>query len=791
MTISPANPSTLLVQGYQGKSDRASIPTLWVDSIDGLPVERLAQHFQLLTPNDETEPGHHIVALSSEQAIRKQIRRIRGLAEEIRIFPSDLLPFELPIQIAIRAQPLEYWQKSLQDEPLELEKAHALAEDILRDANITPSQREIELDGLRQRWNKSGEYSLNTRWNKFITNLEREIHAAVNSRQSQGVSDTDTRRSKFSRRYEAVKGLWDGRLRFNTLKQQAELDGEPLDLDFVRADLCLELNIDIPKEEAVEIVLRIARENQYCPIVEYLEKAEAAYPEPNINFTHLTSLLLGTSNPLHVAYLKRHLIGSVARAMKPGCKMDTALILQGNQGIGKSSLFRALYGDEFFDDTMAEASDKDELMKLHQHWAVEWAEFETQLSRKGYSRLKQFMSTKVDNYRAPYARTSKSFLRRSILVGSTNELEFLNDPSGDRRYWIIPVSTIDVASAERLRDQIWAAAVQAYRSGEQWWLTGEEKQLADEANKPFRLSDTWEDFIFSYVRCREFVTIAEVLTQALKIESSKQDKGSQMRASAILRRLGWDKGKAWVGGTWKRVWINPDFDRSTDPPFDEVDRSNSKVDRCQKLNEIKASGYTDPPDPPFDQHSPENHLGLEQVGKETRESLEKGGSVEQDETAEPCEIRVSPTDPPSERKEEIQSVTVGQWVRLSQNMQPMDAGRVVRIIRERNEHGFYLGSGQGSPDYEKGVPFYGSLRDCDFEPLSKAERCQLGLSPSGNPYSSKRLPKKGDRLRTVYGTEGKVTVVRATNPRYEISWDNGRVMGYELADLEALEARKI
>jgi predicted P-loop ATPase len=128
---------------------------------------------------------------------------------------------------------------------------------------------------------------------------------------------------------------------------------------------------------------------------------------------------------------------------------------------------------------MAEASDKDELMKLHQHWAVEWAEFETQLSRKGYSRLKQFMTTKVDTYRPPYGRTPKAFPRRSILVGSTNELEFLSDPSGDRRYWVIPLAgNINLNLAEQLRDQIWAAAVAAYRAGEQWWLTSDEKQLA-------------------------------------------------------------------------------------------------------------------------------------------------------------------------------------------------------------------------------------------------------------------------------------------------------------------------
>jgi predicted P-loop ATPase len=482
-------------------------------------------------------------------------------------------------------------------------------------------------------------------WVKIVSKLETDL-----------ASDQKPAKSRYMQRKNAIRALWGHRLRLNTLKQQVELDGEPLDIDFVRADLCEALDIDIPKEEAIEMVLTLAGVNRYCPITEYLRHVEQTYSDPNINLDTLASQLLNTSNPLHAVYLKRHLIGSVARALHPGCKMDTALILQGNQGILKSTFFNILYGDGFFDDTMTETGDKDEIMKLHQHWAVEWAEFETTLSRRGYSRLKAFMTTKVDNFRPPYGRTVKSCLRHSVLVGSTNEPEFLNDPSGDRRFWVIPIKQINIELTKSLRDQIWAAAVQAYKKGEPWHLNEQEKQWADEANRPFRVSDTWEDFISNYIQGKQFVTIAEVLSHGLDLEPAKQDKSSQMRATAILRRWGWAKGKRWAMNSWQRGWFAPD-DRSTDPPFLEVDR---EVDRSDKPNEIKGSSYTDPPDPPFPptlseittstQHqlTPTPGEGENDVKENSGKSWEKGGSVmEVDRSESDVKSRVTTTDPPT------------------------------------------------------------------------------------------------------------------------------------------------
>lgn len=785
----PIVSSELVNKFNSADCDRAKVtpklPHLWVtDIIAAQPLVALgtfAGVFSLEVPIQEAT-GDHILCLDPDtpevewktigyelinQGCQVNVCQL-GVTnyQPLEWYLKEVPVPEVAVHIITQETTWKDWVKRL-DTPLQLEEALDLAE--LAFLKIQDNkQRNVELERLRVRLGMN-EFRWDKKLEEIKANLERTLGLPATTNR--------TRDSRYKQRYEAIKQLWDGSLRLNTLKQQAELDGEPLDLDFVRSDLCLELNMDIPKEEAIEIVLNIARKNQYCPIVEYLEKVSSVHPNPSINFDKLALSLLGTSDPLHAVYLKRHLIGSVARALNPGCKMDTALILQGDQGIGKSSFFRSLYGDDFFDDTMAESSDKDELMKLHQHWAVEWAEFETQLSRKGYSRLKQFMSTKVDNYRAPYARTPKAFKRRSILVGSTNELEFLNDPSGDRRYWVIPLGdTIDLSLTEQLRDQIWAAAVAAYRAGEKWHLTPEEKKLADEANKPFRTSDTWEDYILAYVQDRQFVTIGELLTKALELDPSKQDKGSQIRAAAILRRLGWDKAKSWINGTWKRGWVNPN--RSNDPSLPELDREFQGLDRCQEVNEINTFSHTDPTDPILDQHLAKKADGLE---VQTEESLNQVGSVDRVESLEACKIDVSPTDPP------LVEVKVGQWIKFQDRIDSKDV--VAQISESANEHGLY-----GYRQLVQGKEFIGGLYRHQFTVLSKEEVCRLGLTSSPVrplPYHPKtNPPKKGDRVRSCSGKAGQITLTRSSNPRYEITWEDGRIMGFTFKDLEDMDIRR-
>jgi hypothetical protein len=301
-----------------------------------------------------------------------------------------------------------------------------------------------------------------------------------------------------------------------------------------------------------------ARENTYSPVREYLNSLAGKEP---IKLESLAERYFGTQDPFHAILLKRTLIAAVARAFKPGCKVDTMCILQGGQGALKSTFWQTLAGEAWFTDNLSEASEKDEKLKLRRYWILEFSEFETVYKRKDVEQLKAFLSSRIDSLRRPYGRSLEDFPRTSIFVGSTNRQEFLNDPTGGRRYWVIPVvaETIPIQTLEEERDRIWAAAVAAYRSGEQWWLTREEDKLLEEANKGWQSSDTWEAVVLNYLQNKSICTVSELFTHAIQLELAKQGKAEQMRLSDILRRNGWARSRKRIEGTrpwcWEKIGI--------------------------------------------------------------------------------------------------------------------------------------------------------------------------------------------------------------------------------------------
>lgn len=452
--------------------------------------------------------------------------------------------------------------------------------------------------------------------------------------------------SKYKQASKAIRRLYGDRLRFNSLKQEIEYGDEKLDLDLVRHEICSALDKDIPQSDLIDILLGLSNKRRYCPIAEYLERVAEKYENDDLELETLADRLFVLKNPteqnkqLARAYLKRHLIASVARPFSPGCKVDTALILQGAQGIFKSTFFGILYRQDlkWFDDTLSESGDKDELLKLHQHWCVEWAEFERTLGRKGNSQVKSFMTTKVDNFRVPYGRQTKAFPRRGVLVASTNESEPLSDPTGDRRFWILGVKSINLALVRELRDRIWAAAVKLYRAGEQWWLTDQESLWAIDANKPFRLADPWETPVLDYIQRSGITrtTVNHLLKNVIELEVSRQDRGAQMRMAGILKQLGWEKDsqRKVIDGARVNEWVAPDQpdDQPTQPdqPFTEV---SQEVGHAQDDGTVNFSGFNDQPDQPFTPtfFEPEpknngNNIGGESFHSASEQSLKKGWS---------------------------------------------------------------------------------------------------------------------------------------------------------------------
>jgi predicted P-loop ATPase len=210
----------------------------------------------------------------------------------------------------------------------------------------------------------------------------------------------------------------------------------------------------------------------------------------------------------------------------------------------------------WFDDSLGQASDKDERLKLHRAWFIEWAELETVFKRKDIAQVKAFMTTKIDLVRPPYGRSLESLKRSSVFVGTTNEHEFLADSTGNRRFWVIPMrKPLDTHALQQERDLIWSAAVALYKSGEPWHLNEQDEVLMEEEREQYRTLDPWYHLIANYVGCLPEVTTDHLLQHVIQVEPARRSNYDQKRISAILRDLGWESVRIRRDGKQQRVWV--------------------------------------------------------------------------------------------------------------------------------------------------------------------------------------------------------------------------------------------
>ena len=167
---------------------------------------------------------------------------------------------------------------------------------------------------------------------------------------------------------------------------------------------------------------------------------------------------------------------------------------------------------------MGDGRTKDDLIILHKSWIQEWGEIERVFGKRQAGEIKAFLTRKKDLFRPPYGRTAINFPRRGIVVGSVNDAQFLVDPTGNRRYWVVPIEEekIDLAQLKQERDSIWSAAVAAYRNGETWWLSNEEEKLSTQNNQIFEIVDEWQGAIaIKFVYLGDRVRINGILTRYL------------------------------------------------------------------------------------------------------------------------------------------------------------------------------------------------------------------------------------------------------------------------------------
>jgi predicted P-loop ATPase len=361
------------------------------------------------------------------------------------------------------------------------------------------------------------------------------------------------------------------RIRWNVFHQQVEVDGQPLE-GAERFYLSLaDQGFRVSKELAVDALVQVAHEHPYDPVTLYLEHVAATVAPTYIESLATTYLRPEDHTPggqptLYDHMLRCTLIGAVRRAFNPGSKHDTTCILSGDQGARKSSFWSVL-GGPFFSDSLGDLSSKDDLLKLHRSWIMEWAELDHVTSRKHAGQIKSFLTTQSDLFRAPYGKAVEHTPRRGIIVGSTNRTEgFLVDDTGNRRFWVIPTTRheaepIDTGTLAAERDAIWSAAVHAHRAGEPNYLPLDLSIQVNRENESYQVSNPWREPITTWLNApanaARVITSELLLTEAVQKPIGQQTRADQMQVGSIMREVGWIKRRLTIDGQQKWVFCQP------------------------------------------------------------------------------------------------------------------------------------------------------------------------------------------------------------------------------------------
>jgi predicted P-loop ATPase len=241
------------------------------------------------------------------------------------------------------------------------------------------------------------------------------------------------------------------------------------------------------------------------------------------------------------------MVAAVRRLRKPGTKFDQIVTFEGPQGCGKSTLLRYLaLRDEWFTDGLLIGSDAKQTIELASgKLIVELGEL-AGISKRDLNAVKAFASRQSDRARLAFGRFTSEVPRQFTIWGSTNDTEYLADPTGNRRFWPLKVSTIDLAQARADVVQLWAEAAELEARGYPLALPHDLQGAAADEQAARLISDSWEAAIVEKLDDHRTKTIrvrtGDILL-AIGVAIDRQDRQAQMRVAGLMKRLGFEPTK--------------------------------------------------------------------------------------------------------------------------------------------------------------------------------------------------------------------------------------------------------
>jgi predicted P-loop ATPase len=288
------------------------------------------------------------------------------------------------------------------------------------------------------------------------------------------------------------------------------------------------------------------------------------------------SEFLGVDDTPYARFVGRAwLISAMARAYRPGCKADHVLVLEGRQGVGKTSTFEIIGGEWHLPD-IPRVDNKDARGVISTAWIAEFSELAA-LKGVEQQKVKSFITERVDKYRPPYGHNFVTKPRRCVFAGSTNECEWIMDSTGGRRFWPVRVIRVNFKRLEDERGALLAEARNLYREGELWYpkYDGEIESMIREQQSSRVETDPWDKLVADYIGAkltydRDYQPTLGECFHAVGVQIDKQDRIGARRLGNALRGLGWVKKRAAKDESGKQayIWVRDSEPEAGEPnPF--------------------------------------------------------------------------------------------------------------------------------------------------------------------------------------------------------------------------------
>jgi predicted P-loop ATPase len=322
------------------------------------------------------------------------------------------------------------------------------------------------------------------------------------------------------------------------------------------ANLKFHLSAACGYEVSVQLIyeaLTVAAQTvSYHPVIDLLKTVEWDR-KPRLD-TWLIKYLGARDNEYVRAVGRKVLCAAVQRLLQPGCKFDYMLVLEGKQGIGKSTAVSIL-GGEYYGDLRITIGDKDTIDAMRGRWVIEISELEC-TRRADTEALKAFVSRQVDRMRPAYARSTEDFPRQSVFIGTINPSHagYLKD-TANRRFWPVMVKQCKFNDFHRDVKQLWAEVfyLQTCLPEVLYLETAELLKQAENEVQARRELDPWAEGIAEYTKGRNEISLKELWESCLLRNMGNMTKTDYARLGAVMTAdLHWEKAMTLEGYGFKR-----------------------------------------------------------------------------------------------------------------------------------------------------------------------------------------------------------------------------------------------